>query len=199
MSTWGSVFMKGLPGAVGSVVNYITASQDAKTQRKWQAYNNALVRLQNGMNQNAITTNEGMAVERASEAEYAIRKSEYITKASAEVSAAATGTTGRSVNAVLFDVGRNAAKASADKQRDLDYQMLGFQQQREQSNLQTEMQIDNSRIPGPNPADVVMGLTTPFVNAWAGAGQPALFTRKSSPYQGPNSNGSVYSGVKNKL
>lgn len=199
MSTWGSIFMKGLPGAVGSVVNFITASEDAKSQRKWQAYNNALVRLQNATNQNALTTNEGMAVERASEAEYAIRKNEYITKASVEVSAAATGTTGRSVNAVLFDVGRNAARASADKARDLDYQLLGFQQQRELSNLQTEMQIDHSRIPGPNPADVVLGLTTPFVDSWQKAGMPALPSFKSSPLQGPTKSGAVISGVKNKL
>ncbi len=198
MSTWGSIFMKGLPGAVGSVVNFITASEDAKTQRKWQAYNNALVRLQNATNQNALTTNEGMAVERASEAEYAIRKSAYITKASAEVSAAATGTVGRSVNAVLFDIDRNAARASADKSRDLDYQLLGIQQQREQSNLQTEMQIDHSRIPGPNPADVVMGLTTPFVNAWQSAGMPAVPSFSRAPMQGANRNGSVISGVKNK-
>ena len=199
MSTWGSIFMKGLPGAVGSVVNYITAAQDAKTQRKWQAYNNALVRLQNATNQNALTTNEGMAVERASEAEYAIRKNEYITKASVEVSAAATGTTGRSVNSVLFDVGRNAARASADKARDLEYQLLGFQQQRELSNLQTEMQIDRSSIPGPNPADVVMGLTTPFVDAWSKGGMPALPSFRSAPLQGANRDGSVVSGVKNKL
>lgn len=199
MSTWGSIFMKGLPGAVGSVVNFITASQDAKVQRKWQAYNNALVRLQNATNQNALTVNEGMTIERASEAEYAIRKNEYSTKASVEVAAAATGTTGRSVNAVLFDVGRNAARASADKSRDLDYQLLGFQQQREQSNLQTEMQIDHSRIPGPNPADVVMGLTTPFVDAWKGYGMPAVPSFRSAPQQGANRDGSIYSGVKSKL
>lgn len=190
MSTWGSVFMKGLPGAVSSVVGYITASQDAKQQRKWQAYNNALVRLQNAQNQNAITTNEGMAVERASEAEYAIRKSEYITKGSAEVSAAATGTTGRSVDAVLFDIGRNAAKASADKARDLQYQQLGFQQQRESSNLQTEMNIDRATIPGPSAADAVLGLVTPFANAYKYYGMPSL---KGTTV------GNIFSGVKNKL
>lgn len=190
MSTWGSVFMRGLPGAVGSLVGYITASQDAKQQRKWQAYNNALVRLQNAQNQNAITTNEGMATERASEAEYAIRKSEYITKGSAEVSAAATGTIGRSVDLVLFDIGRNAAKASADKARDLGYQMLGFQQQRESSNLQTEMNIDRASIPGPNPADMVMGLTTPFAEAYKYYGMPS--TRGTMV-------GTALEGVKNKL
>ena len=201
MSSWGNVFLKGLPGAVGSVVDYITASRDAKSQRKWQAYNNALVRLQNAQNQNALTTNEGMAVERSAEMEYAIRKSEYMTKASTEVAAAATGTTGRSVDLIMFDVGKNAAEASYKRQQDLEYQLLGIQQQRESSNLQTEMQIDHSTIPGPNAADMVLGLTTNFAKVWNSEGRPSFssFSSQRLPSRGPVLPDRPIGDVKDKL
>ena len=200
MSSWGNVFLKGAPQVIGTVANFITAARDAKTDRKWQAYNNALVRLQNAQNQNALTVNEGMAVERSSEAEYAIRKSQYITEASTEVSAAASGTIGRSVDMVLFQVGRDAADASSKRQQDLEYQLLGIQQQRESSNLQTEMQIDHQSIPGPNAADAILGLTTNLGKIWNSEGRPGINFSTRTPKLGPiPPDRPLVSGVKNKL
>ncbi len=199
MSGWGNVFLKGLPQVVGSAVNFITATRDAKNQRAWQAYNNALVNLQNAQNQNALTANEGMAIERSSEAEFAIRKSEYMTKASTEVAAAAAGTTGRSVDLVLFQVGRNAAEASAKRAQDLEYQLLGFQQQRDSSNLQTAMQIDHATIPGPNAADAVLGLTKNLAGIWNEEGRPSFGTQQRLPASGPTLPSRPIDSVRNRL
>lgn len=199
--SWGSLLLAGAPKAIGQIGSFITAGLEAKTQKRWQAYNNALVRLQNAQNQNAITTNEGMIIERSAEQEYAIRKSEYMTKASTEVSAAASGTTGRSVNAVLFDVGRNAAEASRKREQDLQYQLLGTQQQRESSNMQTEMQQDYTRIPKPSTADLALGLTATAVSTWDSEGRPKLSTLfgQRLPSRGPTIPSRPIDGVRNKL
>jgi len=138
-------------GGVKSIGSYLVASAEAKNKRRWQKYNNTMVMLQGAQNQNTLTDNENMARERSAEEAFLIRRSEYITKASAEVAAAATGTTGRSVNMILFDVGRNAAVADRDRARDLDLQYLGIDNQRKQVALQTKMSLDMTDIPNPNP------------------------------------------------
>lgn len=134
-----------------NIGSYILANADAKNKRKWQKYNNTMLRLQSGQNQNTLTDNENMLRERSQEEAFLIRRSEYITKASVEVAAAATGTAGRSVNMVLFDVGRNAAIADRDRQRDLQLQYLGIDNQRKSEAMGLAMSIDQTNIPNPNP------------------------------------------------
>lgn len=144
-------------GGVKSFGSFIVAAREAKNRRKWQAYNNAMVNIQAGQNQNALTINENMLRERSAEEAFLIRRSEYITKASAEVAAAATGTTGRSVQMVMFDIGRNAAVADRDRQRDLDLQLLQIDESRKQVQLQAKMSMDLSDNPGPNPFSAMLG------------------------------------------
>lgn len=144
-------------GGAQSVGSYIVQMAEAKNKRAWQKYNNAMVMLQRGQNQNTLTDNENMARERTQEEAFLIRRSEYITKASAEVAAAATGTTGRSVNMVMFDIGRNAAVADRDRQRDFQLQQLGTDNARRQTELQAKMSLDLTDIPNPNPFSAALG------------------------------------------
>lgn len=150
---WADLALNGIQ----SVGSYILASREAKNKRAWQKYNNTMVSLQAGQNQNTLTDNENMARERSQEEAFLIRRSEYITKASAEVAAAATGTTGRSVNMVLFDVGRNAAIADRDRSRDLQLQYLGIDNSRRNVELQAKMSMDLTDIPNPNPFSAFLG------------------------------------------
>ena len=145
--------------------SYIAANKKAAADRKWQAYNNKMTRLQDAQNQNAITTNELMRKERKQEQLINIQKQERETLASAEVSAAASGTIGRSVNMVLFDINRNAAAARGAVERDDQYQDVVTDNQRMQSAMQTELQMDLRQITGGSASSLMLGLGSALVTA----------------------------------
>lgn len=160
---FGANAFKGFGDALGAVGGFIAAQRKAESDRKWQAYNNKMVRLQDAQNQNSITTNENMRKERKATQVMQVQMSERATSASAEVAAASTGTIGRSVNMVLFDIGRNAASARQAIEKDDDWQDAQTDNQRLQSAMQAEMQVDLRQIPGPNPATMMLGVAQGFM------------------------------------
>ena len=162
---FGANAMSGVVGMFSQFGSFIAAGQKAESDRKWQAYNNKMTRLQDAMNQNSITTNENMRKESKHKQLMQIMKSERSTLASAEVSAASTGTIGRSVNMVLKDINRNAATARAGIEKDDDWQDAQTDNQRLQSAMQTEMQIDLRHIPNPSLGGLFTGLATSGLKA----------------------------------
>lgn len=185
---WADMALDGSLSLMQNVGSFLVAAKQRKLQKKWQAYNNKLTRLQNAENQNALVTNAGMAIERSAEQNWAIQKSEYVTTGQVEAAAAASGTTGRSVDLVLGEVSKNAAAAQARRAEDLQFTLLGIANQSRASKLQTEMSIDNTTIPSASPASALLGFTSDLATGWQAAGRPAL----------PKF-GSVASGVKSKL
>jgi hypothetical protein len=151
-----------------SGVKHLTAYNEKKEQtlldRKWQAYNNAMVKIQDAGNQNALTTNENLAREQAAMKRFAMKKSAYQTKATAEVAAAATGTGGRSVDMTLWDIGRNEAWAIDAVEKDLSVQFLQIDNQREGSAMQAKLGTDFRGLPMPNPATYMLGFATDAVS-----------------------------------
>ena len=145
-------------GFAQQIGGFIAASKQAKADKAWQKYNNKMVRLQDAMNQNALTTNENIQREATLEKRFGIRVSEYKTIASATVVAAASGTVGRSVNSVLFDVHRNAAHADALAAQDFEYAKLQIDEQRRQSSMQAQLNLDLRKIQGPSPIGLALGL-----------------------------------------
>ena len=160
-----SMLQAGL-GIFQSVGSFIYQSRKAENDRLWQDYNNRMVRIQDGMNQNAITTNENMRKERLAMQKFSLQKQEMATTATAEVAAAATGTVGRSVNMVLFDINRNAAQARAKLDRDDEYGDEQARNQREQSAMGAQLQLDLRDIPNPNPATMLMGIAGNIGKLW---------------------------------
>jgi hypothetical protein len=163
---WTDLQVQGTLSLAKGVGSYVLASRQAKSDRAWQAYNNSLTRLQNAQNQNAISMNEGLAIERNTREKFNIDVSEYRTKASATVAAGAMGSEGNSVDAVLTDISRNATNARAAQEQDFQAQLLGFRQQSEASNLQTEMQQYYTHIPKPSIAGSLLGVTADVSNKW---------------------------------
>lgn len=144
--------------------SYITASANRKVQQKWQEYNNAMVRFQNAQNQNGITTQELIRKESKGAKLLQIQKSERSTLAQAEVSAATTGTVGRSVNMQLFDIQRNAADARANIETTDDYQDIVTQTQRWQSTIAAEMQMDRRPLPSAGSSAALLGIGSTLLN-----------------------------------
>lgn len=137
-------------GGMKSLGSFILNRRQAKADKAWQKYNNALTRMQNAQNHNAITVNEGLLAERTTRAKFAVRQAAYRTQGEAEMSAAAVGATGNNVERVLATLKKNESRELTQLDRDFEAQALQLAEQRTASNLQTEMQIDYKQIPSPN-------------------------------------------------
>jgi len=166
---WANWETQGALSAFKAVGSFVIASQQAKSDRAWQKYNNQMTRLQNANNQNNLTENEGMLAERTAREAYNLRVSEYKTSASADVAAGATGTEGNSVNLVMQDIKNNAANAQHALLTDYNYSVESIRNQQAQSNLQTELQLDKKSIPSPSIASSLLGaagdIGSEFINS----------------------------------
>lgn len=143
-------------GGFKAVGSYFLQSRQAKADKAWQRYNNALTRMQNAQNQDAITINETLLQERTIRAKYAIEQSAYRTSGEAEMAAAAVGAEGNSVSRALAQIQKNATREQNQIDRDFEAQALQLAEQRTASNFQTEMQIDYRQIPKPNIASSLL-------------------------------------------
>jgi hypothetical protein len=163
---WANMAIDGGLSLLKNGVAYSNAKETAETQRAWQKYKNAMTRMADAMNQNALTVNENLARERAIKAKFEIGRSEHLTLGEAEVSAAAADTGGRSVNAVMFDLERNADVARNKVDADLEAQRLQIDHQREASAWQAATQIDYSPIPMPNKATYMLNFATDVTKSY---------------------------------
>lgn len=151
-------------GVIAQVGSFITASQQAASDRAWQTYNNKMARLTAAQTNNSITTNELMRKSRKRGQLFQIAKSEIATKATAEVAAAAAGATGNSVKMTQFDIGRNAANARGAIERDDQYQDINTDNQRLQTSMQLAMNLDLRSIPNPTGAAQLLGISSSIVD-----------------------------------
>lgn len=161
---WNDIALSGAQSLLKNGVSFFLAQQQADAEKAWQKYNNAMTMLGNASNQNAIETNEILLRGRAANQRFEIDRSKYMTVGQAEASAAASDTEGRSVNAVIFDIERNASKQQAALKADLKAQYLTLDHQREASNFQTASNLDYSYIPQPSTASFLMGLSTDMLS-----------------------------------
>lgn len=132
---FGSSFNAG--GIFKGIAGFINASNQRKAQKaqyeadkKWVAYNNTMRQLQAGQNNNTITENIVNEKAAALNDQIIIAGNAMKAKAQAEVNAAAVGTSGGSVEAVLFDIGRNEAKAQHTSDNRFDQSIRVMEAQR---------------------------------------------------------------------
>ncbi len=163
---WADWQIQGALGGFKAIGSFIQQQRQAKADKAWQAYNNKLVNLQNAQNQNNITVNENMAVERNVRERFQISQSEYKTTGEAVAAAGALGAEGNSVDLVLKDISRNAGRAMAASQNDFEYSMLSYSKQKEASSFQTAMQYDYTQIPSPNIATSLLSWGADTTSKW---------------------------------
>ena len=163
---WADLAVSGLDSFFKRTGSYIQAEKEAKAKRQWQEWKNAMTRLADANNQNAITTNERLTEDRVSRQRFNVRRSSYMTAAQAEASAAAENTAGRSVNMVQFDIERNASMQQANLTADMEAQYAQFDNQRLSSAFQAAMNQDYTFIPSPNPATYMLGFSSDIVNSY---------------------------------
>jgi hypothetical protein len=121
-----------------------------KAKKAWQAYSNTMVSLGAALNQNIITDNEIIARGTFAQEAFNIKRNKLEAEASVEVNAAAAGVKGRSVNQSLLDVQRKAAEKEHMRTIAFDNAMLGFRQQRVNTEMSAAAQKDYSFLPKPS-------------------------------------------------
>jgi len=131
-----------------------------KANKAWQAYKNGMVDLSASEAQNTVTSNAILSSNAFVNQAVQLKKDTLITGAKTEVSAAAAGVKGRSVDLAVRSVLRNAANAEAQRQEDLRVSLLGFDQQRMNISMQAQMQKDYSYIPKPKAASYFLSAAT---------------------------------------
>ena len=153
--------------------------------RAWQNYSNTMVRLSDAVNQNAITTNEILSEQAFAEQAIGIKQSNILTEAQAQVTAAAAGVKGVSVDDVMLDINRNAAEAENKRQNDLAASRLSFDAQRQNSAMSAAQSQDYSYIPRPKLGSYLLDAT---IKSFGGSGGFSAGQTPSSGYK-PKSSG----------
>lgn len=118
---------------------YLKAARDAKASRAWDKYNNAVAGMQGGQALNSITVNESMNREQHAKNKVAIEVSRLMATAKVTAGAAAAGVSGGSVDATLFNVGRNAGNRQAQEADSFENGLMVTTQQRRNISLQRQL------------------------------------------------------------
>lgn len=157
-------------GQIGSAIgNFIVQSKMAQSKKEWQEYNNAMLRLQDAQNQNALTSNAAMAIEAGVTNKVHLQRALAKSKGKAEANAAAAGAGGVSVESVLKGLTRNALHQELSTTVNTERELASIEYKRYQSAMGAELQIDRSDY-SVNPAGLVTGLFGAFASGGYNSG-----------------------------
>ena len=143
-------------GFAKGIASFISASQQAKSQKAWAKYENTMRALQAAEANNNITAN--IVEERSAEtaAKLIVQGNALKASASAEVSAATVGASGGSVEATLFDIGRNEAKKLNQTGDQYDASVRSMEAQRRQ--IAINLAVGKKHVGrGPSPVGLLFG------------------------------------------
>lgn len=141
---------------LSAFMSYEADKAEAKARRAWQAYQNKMVQLSAGLQQDALTTNQIFAMDALTQQGFQADRQTMDTLGSTEVAAAAAGVKGKSVNLAMRDVMRTAGMRQAERQEAFKNTMLGFETQRRQVAMSAAMQKEYSYIPKPKMASYLL-------------------------------------------
>jgi hypothetical protein len=132
------------------VSSHIAAKKTNKYNKRLQEYNNLQVLVGARHAQEVNAENSRAALDASVERSLEIETNSRVSLASAEVMAAATGTTGHSVDAVMGDIRRNAAKAQMNRENALVTQMRQFQENADGIDANAASNMQHNVFNGPN-------------------------------------------------
>lgn len=142
---------------LGAYGQYKADKARAKAEQRIRDYRNKMTNIANAINQNAITQNTTLTIQKSAKQAVFMRRDELTTAGSTAVAAAAAGVKGRSVSATLVDVSRNAGLREKQRQDDLEGYFLQAHQQRLSSSLSAVQNQDLSYIPKPQFGTYLLG------------------------------------------
>lgn len=131
-----------LSGYASQRQQYANAKAMAEYNRKMQEYRNKMTMLSAAQQQNTITQNVTSSIQASAVQAADIQKKTQEATGAAEVAAAATGTTGRSVDMVETNVQRAGASQEYARQQQLQNVFASAETQRQNVAMQAVMQQD---------------------------------------------------------
>lgn len=150
---------------------YLNAKAMAEYNRKVQEYKNKMTMLSAAQQQNTITQNVTSAIQSSAVVATDIQKKVQEAVGATEVAAAATGTTGRSVDMVQNNVERAGAAQEYARQQQLNNVFATAETQRQNVAMQAVMQQDLTWYQKPQaPSEwttlmrIGLGAAKPFVD-----------------------------------
>lgn len=159
--------------AASALASYGADKATAKAQQAYQVYKNAMARISNATTQNVITENQIATNQAYGDQAVGIKQQNILSVAQAEVSAAAAGVKGRSVNQVQLDINRSAALAERKRQNDMTNSNLSFAGQRQQSAQAAANAQDYSYIPTPKLGSYLLKAAASYAGSKQGFGDRA--------------------------
>lgn len=138
--------------------NFMIGSINANLQAKLTKYRNEIIAVQASMNSNRVTMNEIAAQDATVRTNWAIQLVSASDRGSAEVNAAAAGSTGRNVENTMRGLRRSAAFAQTARKSKFSNEMAGFLSDRRSNEMSRVVATDISTYQGPSILSAFMGV-----------------------------------------
>lgn len=149
-----------LVGAGTALTNHLLAREQTKLQREFQRHKNAVLGLNANLQRDALELKEIDARQADRDLSEQIQMQSMAQKAQAEVSAAASGVTGGSVEAVMTGLERSAMRAQAARMENTSSLFRQLGQQRRDINVGQILGEDRTVIPGPSVGSLLLSMGT---------------------------------------
>ena len=145
---------------------YQTASIQADLQERIQSYRNTMSKLSAARSTNAITVNEARARDAATQADTLIQRQSMKDQAQQEVTAAAAGVKGNSVEMAARDLRASAGRARFAQKRQHHMQMGDLSNQRTSVAIGAITNQDIQVIPKPSVGSMLLGAGTNLLSIY---------------------------------
>lgn len=149
-----------LVGAGTALTNHLLAREQTKLQKEFQRHKNAVLGLNANLQRDALELREIDARQADRDLSEQIQMQSMAQKAQAEVSAAASGVTGGSVEAVMTGLERSAMRAQAARMENTSSLFRQLGQQRRDINVGQILGEDRTVIPGPSVGSLLLSMGT---------------------------------------
>jgi hypothetical protein len=153
-------------GAGSALAGYFLAKEQTKLQRESQRHRNAILKLNSNLKRNALELQEIDARNINRDIDKQLQLQSMQAKAAGEVSSAAAGVSGGSVEAAMRGLERNAMFAQAARMRNTSTTFRKLGQQRRNINVGEILGEDRTVIPGPSVGSLLLSMGTAAVDAY---------------------------------
>jgi len=157
--------------AVSGLSNYMLGRTQAKMQESAQAHSNAMRRISSAQQQNTVTLQEAAIQDESTRLGVTLQEQSIRDRGAAEVSAAAAGVAGGSVDQAMLGLRRSAIQAQDARMKNMTAQLYATEEQRKNIRISGILGQDVSVIQRPSAASAMLGLGTQLLGQWD-ANQP---------------------------
>jgi hypothetical protein len=152
--------------AVSGLSNYMLGRTQAKMKEAAQAHSNAMRRINTAQQQNTVTLQEAAIQDESTRMGTALQGQAIRDRGAAEVSAAAAGVAGGSVDQAILGLRRSAIQAQDARMQNMTAQLYATEQQRKNIRIAGVLGQDVSVIPRPSASAALLGLGTQLLGQW---------------------------------